>query len=208
MNVIYLSALPKSKPAVEPDYSTMSPGEALIARFQWEKVKPPLFSISLDNVIVLEHDPAYPQWRRPIVWSGESERQVRAVAAELCFERIPFALEEFMVFNAYAHWLYKRKDQLRFFPQDAETQADMIESGVYMTGLVHPLWVPGVAAYLNGDKVALRKEHAGDGIYQRLVEHAGDTLWVRLQEVLDRAQGRVPTDATDEKKPNTGEVSG
>lgn len=191
MAVIYLNALNKGKPPapVEPDYSKMTPGEAMAARIQWEKERPPLFSISFDNVTVLDHDPAHPQWRRPIVWSGESERQVRAVAAELGFERIPFALEEYLVFNAYAGWLYKQKHQLSFFPQDEESQADALESFVYMTGLVHKPWVPGIDAYLRGDRAALEAAHAGDGIYQRLIENAGDEVWMHMQELLDKWSG-------------------
>lgn len=197
MAVIHLNALSRRKPPapVEPDYSGMSHGEKLIAQIEWEKAKPPLFSISLDNVTVLEHDPAYPQWRRPMVWAGESERQVRAVAAELGFERIPLALEEFMVFNAYAQWLYKKKDELRHFPQDPETQADMIEGAVYATALVHKPWIAGVDAYLRGDKAALREAHAGDRIYRRLIKNAGDQLWEHMVEVLARAGGEQPADS-------------
>lgn len=71
----------------------ISVGEAF-ARVEAAKSKPKApapagFQLDMSTAFVLRHDPEHPQWRNPVVWQGESERQIRALCAQFGFERVP-----------------------------------------------------------------------------------------------------------------------
>lgn len=160
-----------SVPAEMPDFSSLSAGARMVAEIQWRKDNPPPPLLSTEGLIVLDHDPVHPHWQRPIVWSGAGEVKVRAVAAELCFERIPFALEELVVFSAYAKWLYKEQARLDFYP--AHARAGMLEASIHVAYQYLKPWAPGIEAYLRGNTDELTRLHKADQIYPRLLEAAG-----------------------------------
>lgn len=166
MTVVTFSSKPVPTPEM-PDFSDLSPGARMVAEIQWRKENPPPPLYTTEGLIILDHDPAQPQWQRPIVWTGAGEVQIRALAAEFCFERIPFALEELIVFGAYVRWLRKEQERLDFYPDHA--REGMKEASIFVAYQHLKPWAPGIEALLMGDTARLTELHKADKIYPRLI---------------------------------------
>lgn len=143
---------------------------------------PPPVQLDLAGARVFAHDPDNPQWRFPMVWEGESERQVRELAAHFGFERIPYSFEEFMAFMPYVCWMRREKESLNCY--SAQFRDAVAQASVEVTAMYYPAWFAGTHAYMAGDMAELESLHRGDDIYRQLLTVFGDELEKELATQL------------------------
>lgn len=166
-SVTKVPAASEPTPAQAPTKKRKS-GSAAVERLKEEPSPLPEFKLDMSDAFVLRHDPEYPQWKNPVVWQGESERQIRALCAQFGVERVPYSLEELIAMLAYMKQMHSQLHRLHAY-YSPDLHEGWIESTFEVMCTYFPQWAPGIKAYMQQDKDALRAMHRGDSIYERLI---------------------------------------